>query len=102
FKTATVGQPLVLVLDDLHWADQPSLLLLQFLAREMGSARLLVIGTYRDIELGREHALYQSLGDLTREPVTRRFLLRGLSEHEVERYVEMTAGMQAPADLVSA
>ena len=45
------AQPLVLVLDDLHWADKPSLLLLQFLARELGPARLLVIGTYRDVEL---------------------------------------------------
>src|SRR5438552_1320569 len=56
-RNATAHQPLVLVLDDLHWADAPSLLLLQFLAREMGSARLLVIGTYRDIELGRDFGL---------------------------------------------
>ena len=101
-RNATAHQPLVLVLDDLHWADAPSLLLLQFLAREMGSARLLVIGTYRDIELGREHALFQTLGDLTREPVTRRFLLRGLTEREVARYIEMTAGLAPPADLVAA
>jgi len=56
-KNATKGEPLVLVLDDLHWADKPSLLLLQFLARELRGARLLVIGTYRDIELGRQHPL---------------------------------------------
>ena len=49
-KSASLRQPLVLVLDDLHWADQPSLLLLQFVARELGNRRLLLIGTYRDME----------------------------------------------------
>ena len=43
-KTASLRQPLVLVLDDLHWADQPSLALLQLVARELGGARLLIIG----------------------------------------------------------
>jgi class 3 adenylate cyclase len=99
-RTAAAAQPLVLVLDDIHWADQPSLLLLQFLAREMQAARLLVIGTYRDVEVGRGHALFQTLGDLTREPATRRVPLRGLAEHDVGRYVEMTAGLTPPRDLV--
>jgi len=44
-KTASQRQPLVLVLDDLHWADQPSLALLQFVARELSGARVLIIGT---------------------------------------------------------
>ena len=52
-KTASQRQPLVLVLDDLHWADQPTLMLLQFVARELGSSRLMVIGTYRDVKLSR-------------------------------------------------
>jgi class 3 adenylate cyclase len=99
-RNAAGAQPLVLILDDVQWADQPSLLLLQFLAREMGAARLLVICTYRDIELGREHPLFQTLGDLTREPATRRFALRGLTQHDVARYIEMTAGT-APADLIA-
>ena len=50
-KTASHKKPLVLVLDDLHWADTPSLLLLQFLARELSGSRLLLTGTYRDVEL---------------------------------------------------
>ena len=54
---AARAQPLVLILDNLHWADEPSLLLLQFLARELRTARLLVLGTYRDAELGRQHPL---------------------------------------------
>ena len=44
-KTASQKRPLVLVLDDLHWADQPSLSLLQFVARELGGGRLLLVGT---------------------------------------------------------
>ena len=101
-RNATARQPLVLVLDDIHWADQASLLLLQFVAREVGSARLLVVGTYRDIELVREHPLFQALGDLTREAVTRRFALRGLTAGDVARYIEMTVGAPPPAELADA
>ena len=78
-KTASQRQPLVLVLDDLHWADQPSLLLLQFVARELGGARLLLISTYRDVELSRQHPLAEALGELNRERLFQRVLLRGLT-----------------------
>ncbi len=44
-KTAATSRPIMLVLDDLHWADQPSLLLLQFLARQIGDSCLLVVGS---------------------------------------------------------
>ena len=74
-KNAAQSQPLMLVLDDLHWADQPSLLLLEFLAREMGGSRLLVAGAYRDVELSRQHRLSQTLAQLSREPVFRREVL---------------------------
>ena len=52
-KFASQRQPLVLVLDDLHWADQPSLALLQFVGRELSGAQVLIIGTYWDMELSR-------------------------------------------------
>ena len=78
-KSASQKQSLVLVLDDLHWADQPSLMLVQFLARELGNSRLLLIGTYRDMELSRQHPLAETLGELTRERLLR-LLLRGLSQ----------------------
>ena len=64
--TPPASRPLVLVLDDLHWADEPSLLLLQFIARGARDAALLVIGTYRDVELGRHHPLSRALGELVR------------------------------------
>ena len=50
-KAASQKQPIVLVLDDLHWADQPSLLLIQFIARELDGGRLLLLGAYRNTEL---------------------------------------------------
>ena len=56
---ASKAAPLILVLDDLHWADRPTLLLLQHLARRLEGSRLLVIGTYRDMELDRKHPLSQ-------------------------------------------
>ncbi len=85
-KRAGGRQPLVVMLEDLHWADKPSLLLLEFVARELAGARLLVIGTYRDVELNRQHHLSETLGELTRERLFQRVLLRGLSQQDVERF----------------
>ena len=95
-----LSQPLMLVLDDLHWADKPSLLLLQFLGREMGGSRLLVVGTYRDVELSRQHPLSETLAQLSREPVFRRELLRGLSRQDTGDFVEVAAGLRPPPGLV--
>ncbi len=61
---ASRRQCLVLVLDDLHWADVPSLRLLEFLAQEMADSRLLIVGTYRETELSRRHRLSDTLGAL--------------------------------------
>jgi serine/threonine protein kinase/tetratricopeptide (TPR) repeat protein len=101
-KSASQKQPLVLVLDDLHWADQPSLLLLQFVARELGNSRLLLVGTYRDVELSRQHPLAETLGELTRERLFQRVLLRGLSQQDVARFIEVAAGVDPPAGLTVA
>src|SRR3972149_2906838 len=101
-KNASKGQPVVLVLDDLHWADKPSLLLLQFLARELRGARLMVLGTYRDVELGRQHPLSQTLGELGREGLSQRILLRGLTQRDVARFIEITSGVKPPEALVEA
>jgi class 3 adenylate cyclase len=96
-RNAARRQPLVLVLDDLHWADKASLLLLQFLARELGSDRLLLLGTYRDVELRRQHPLSETLAELARNPLCERVLLRGLGRADVARFIEATTG-NAPAD----
>lgn len=88
-------QPLLLLIDDLHAADMPSLLLLQFVARQLGDMRVMAVATYRDVEIGRQHPLFHVLGELVREPVTRRVTLRGLSESDVGRYIELSAGPPA-------
>ena len=101
-KNASNRQPIVLILDDLHWADKPSLLLLQFMARELRQSRLTVLGTYRDVELGRQHPLSQALAELAREGLSKRVLLRGLTQRDVARFIEITAGAEPPQALVEA
>src|SRR5918995_2634319 len=95
-------RPLVIVLDDLHWADEPSLLLLRFAAKEVGSSGLLILGTYRDVELGRHHPLARVLGDISGSEASARIPLRGLTVAAVERYIEMTSGGPAPPGLARA
>jgi DNA-binding SARP family transcriptional activator len=95
-------QPLMVVLDDLHWADEGSLRLLEFVARELAGARLLLVGTYRDVELSRRHPLSQTLAQLTRERLFERVVLRGLSSEDVAQFIEAACGSSAPRALVSA
>ena len=92
----------MIVLDDLHWADEPSLLLLRFAAKEVGSSGLLILGTYRDVELGRHHPLARVLGDISGSEASARIPLRGLTVAAVERYIEMTSGGPAPPGLARA
>ena len=101
-RGASRRQPLVLVLDDLHWADRPSLLLLEFLARELGPARLLVVGTYSELAVGREHLLGVTLSELERDGQLERIRLRGLGSAELSRTIEKTAHIEPPEALVAA
>jgi predicted ATPase/class 3 adenylate cyclase len=61
------SSPVALLLDDLHWADPSTLELLQHLARQTRADRVLLFGTYRDVEVGRQHPLEGALRDLMRE-----------------------------------
>jgi len=99
---AAVTSPLVLILDDLQWADTPSLLLLQFLAREVAAMRVVVVGTYRDVELPASHPLRHTLGAVGREPVVSSLLLHGLSEPAVAQFMESTTGVPPTAAMVTA
>ena len=103
-KAAGQRQPVVLVLDDLHWADTASLMLLQFVARELTGARVLLVGTYRDVEVNRQHPLAETLGELTRSAGGgfERILLRGLNQEDVGRFIWVTSGMTPPPGLVDA
>jgi DNA-binding SARP family transcriptional activator len=101
-RRASAEQPIVLVLDDLHAADAPSLLLLEFVARELGTMRVLVIGACRDVDPLPAKPLARTLAEVSRAPGTRRLDLRGLGEPAVAEYVRLTAaGIDSPS-LVSA
>ena len=84
--------PLLLVLDDLHWAAKPNLLLLRHVLRSRGLGRMLVVGTYRDTELTHNHPLVELMADLRRETRMDRVQLEGLSEEGVRAYIEEIVG----------
>jgi DNA-binding SARP family transcriptional activator len=101
-RDASRERPVVLFLDDMHAADQPSLLLLQFVARDLGDSRLLLVVAYRDVAPAISEPFADVLADLVREPRTRRITLRGLSTEEVRHYVALTSGGHASDELVTA
>jgi predicted ATPase len=100
-QRAAARQPLVLLFDDLHAADAPSLLLLRFLARGLDAFRILVVGTARDVDLTQHHALAQTLAALTREPDGAHLRLRGLSREDVGRFIERLTGRASSEPLVA-
>jgi DNA-binding SARP family transcriptional activator len=99
---ASENRPIVLVLDDLHAADTPSLLLLRYLAREIGKTRMLVLGAFRDVDPVPGQPLTELLAEVAREPGTRRLPLEGLSQHDIGEYVELTASEIASPGLIAA
>jgi predicted ATPase len=101
-KRLAQRQPLVLVLDDLHWADEASLRLLGFLARDLGDARLFILATYRDVELRRGHPLGDLLGSLAREPSCERVPLRGFAAEDTGRLIAGVAGAPPPEAVTAA
>jgi DNA-binding CsgD family transcriptional regulator len=88
FRRLTADRALVLVLDDAHWADQPSVLLLRHLARTVRDEKLLMLVNHRDTE--HRHAAY--FADLVREPVTRQIDLSGLTEQAVAMQLASVLG----------
>jgi class 3 adenylate cyclase len=101
-RRASRSTALLVVLDDLHWADQASLSLLEFVTRELAGARVLLVATYRDVEVHRQHPLSDSLAELVRQPVTSRVVLRGLNPNQVRRCIAAIAGTEPGPDLVTA
>ena len=99
---AAAKRPIVLVLDDLHAADEPSLLLLQFVARGLGDSRLLVVGAYRDVDPTVRDPLASTLAELGRERTTHRIAVGGLSEPDVGEYLSLIAGRAADPAAVAA
>ena len=84
--------PVLLVLDDLHWAAKPTLLLLRHVLRSPEPLRLLVVGTYRDSDIGRGHPMSDLLAELRRDGGVERLAISGLDAAGVTAFVEAAAG----------
>ena len=91
-RNAATVQPLLIVLEDLHWADRGTLDMLLHISRNMQGARLIVVGTYRDVEVDRSHPLSGVLADLRRIESFKRLPLRGLTVDEVQRMISNVRG----------
>ncbi len=92
---ATRDQPVVLVLDDLHWADEPTALLLRYIARVIRAVPLLIVGAYRDTDLDSRLPFEGVLRDLQRERLAFRLSLRRLSQEQTAEVIARLLGLQS-------
>jgi class 3 adenylate cyclase len=97
-ETAAREEPLVVVLDDLHWADPRTLDLLSHVVASTSTVGLLIVGTYRETELARGPRLTQLLGDLRRERDVHRIDLKGLGKDDVGALMEGAVGQRLPEE----
>ncbi len=101
-ERASRNLPVVFLFDDLHWADESTLLLLEHLAQHVGSLRLLVLGTYRDVELDDARPFAKTLERLTRQRLASRIILRRMPESDVAEMLALLGAPEPPSELVSA
>src|SRR5215470_4552018 len=95
-------QPVVLLLDDLHWAERGTVALLRHVARSCPQHRLLLVGAYRTADVDAGHPLAELLGLLRRESTFDRVLLKGLEYPETEQLVSaLSAGAAVSAEVVT-
>ena len=89
--------PVLMIVDDLHWADRSSLVLARHLAREPRLGPVLLVGTYRDTEMRPGHPLGELLAELARGREPARLRLEGMDEREVAELIGEEAGDGAVA-----
>jgi class 3 adenylate cyclase/tetratricopeptide (TPR) repeat protein len=99
FKRFALTAPLVIVLDDLHAADEDSLLLLRFLARDLKQSQIFVVATYREVDVRASKEHESLLAEIGREGST--ILLRGLNLDEVEAFIERNSELGLDESMVS-
>ncbi len=101
-RNAARVRPMLVVLDDLQAADTPSILFLRFLASQLSEMPLLLVATYRDVELTPGHPLTMAIAEVAREPLTRILVLAGLASDAVGKFIEATANVTPHDHLVGA
>jgi tetratricopeptide (TPR) repeat protein len=101
-SNAAAVQPMMVVLEDLHDADKGTLDMLTHVSRNLAGARLLIVGTYRDVEVDRSHPLSAALAELRRVSTYGRVFLRGLNADEVRRMLESITRESVPWGLAEA
>jgi DNA-binding CsgD family transcriptional regulator len=94
--------PVLLVLEDVHWADLPTLLLLRHLVRAGAEARMFLLATFRDGEVDAAEALSETLVEVRRTEGVVRMRLSGLSGDEVAEFVRQATGVRAGDELADA
>jgi class 3 adenylate cyclase/tetratricopeptide (TPR) repeat protein len=96
---AAQGRPLLLVLEDLHWADESTVQLTEYLAPLLPEMPVLVLGTYRDLEVDLHHPLTRVIGQLRRRRLVQQLSLRRLSFEGVGAMLRALAGQPTPEEL---
>ena len=96
----TNHHPVMLILDDLQWADEPSLDLLEYLASKVPQLRLMIVADYRDHQSGISARFAQTLETLRRGHLGDHLQLQGLSPSEVAELVRLTVGKESSESLV--
>jgi DNA-binding SARP family transcriptional activator/tetratricopeptide (TPR) repeat protein len=99
---AAARAPVLLVLDDLHWADRATLQLLRHVVRAPVEVSLLIVGTYRPADIESSHPLTELLAELRRDRLFERVSLRGLERDDVGELIAAHAGHDASAGVVGA
>ena len=101
-KEAAAERPVVVVLDDLHAADESSILLMRFAAAELEPVPVVILGAYRDVDPTVGEALSEALADLARRPSTRLLPLGALSASDIGALVRSATGQEAFGGVVAA
>ena len=87
-RDALSGSPMLLLLEDVHWADEATLDILRFLGRSLAGVRLMILATFRSEEVGRDHPLTAVMGDLAGLPGVVRMQLPALSVTGVRQLLD--------------
>jgi tetratricopeptide (TPR) repeat protein len=101
-QRAAQRQPLLMTWEDLHWGDDSTLLLLQHITQRLHEMPILLVGTYRDVELDVARPLAAALRELTRQRLAHHLALKRLPEAGVAAMLEALSGQEPPAPLVQA